>query len=54
MKFGDPLTPLPLDGENHWEKCRQLMTRHDDSVADDYRQEIQNQLLVVCLHILHF
>jgi len=38
--------PPPGDGK-HWERCRRLMTKYDDEIADDWKQEIQNQLLVV-------
>lgn len=45
----DDENDTPTDG-SHWERVKRLLVRFDTSVANDWKDEIQNQLVVVRIH----
>jgi len=44
--------PIPKPDGNHLEHCRKLMTNYDNEMAEDWKEGINTQLLVVRLRAL--
>jgi len=41
---------IPTSEGKHLDKCRKLMANYDSETAEDWREGIDTQLVVVCLH----